>query len=148
MHVANSIARACMTAVLIAIIPVGCGPSTGGPESIEQFKIAQVGQIFSILRKGQKPPPQGIKDLVALKGALPAAISSVRSGDVVIYWGAGLSDDSEAASTVLAYQKQVPENGGEVLMQDGNPRKMTAAEFATAKKAGAANAGGTKTGEK
>jgi hypothetical protein len=148
MHVANALARACMTAVLIAIIPVGCGPSTGGPESIEQLKIAQVGQIFRIHRKSQKPPPQSIKDVEALNAALPAAISSVRSGDVVIYWGAGLSDDPEAASTVLAYQKQVPENGGEVLMQDGNARKMTAAEFATAKKAAAANAGGTKTSER
>ena len=53
---------------------------------------------------------------------------------MLVYWGAGLSDGPDAASTVLAYQKDVPEKGGEVLMQDGTPKKMTADEFKAARK--------------
>ncbi len=59
-----------------------------------------------------------------------------------MYWGVGLSDSAEAASTVLAYQKDVPEQGGEVLMQNGTAKKMTADEFkAAAKPAGATTEG-------
>ena len=53
---------------------------------------------------------------------------------MLVYWGAGISDEPEAASTVLAYHKDVPEKGGEVLMQNGKARKMTAEEFKAAPK--------------
>ena len=35
---------------------------------------------------------------------------------------------------MLAYHKDVPEKGGEVLMQDGTAKKMTAEEFQAAPK--------------
>jgi hypothetical protein len=135
MNVSNAIGRVWITALLTVIVPIGCGPSTAGPESMEQIKIVQVGQIFRIYQREQKPPPRGIKDVGSLAEALPAAISSLKSGEVLVYWGAGLSDGPDAASTVLAYQKDVPENGGEVLMQDGTARKMTAEEFKAAPRA-------------
>ena len=37
---------------------------------------------------------------------------------------------------VLAYEKQVPDSGGNVLMLDRSVKKMTADEFKSAKKAG------------
>ncbi len=142
MHVLNVIVRASATAVLLAILPQGCGPSTAGPESVAQLSIGQVGQVFHLYQKGQKPPPKGLQDLEPMGRAYPAALASIRSKEVLIYWGAGLSDAPEAASTVLAYQKDVPEKGGEVLMQDGTAKKMTAAEFQSAPKpAGATTEG-------
>jgi hypothetical protein len=134
MHLPNAIARVCVVAVFTAIVPTGCAPSTGGPNSREEIAIAQVGQLFHIYQKSQKPPPKSIKDIETMRGNLPAAIASIKSKDVLVYWGAGISDDSSAASTVLAYHKDVPEKGGEVLMQNGKPRKMTAAEFQAAPK--------------
>jgi hypothetical protein len=134
MQVSTTIARAGKAALLAAILPLGCSTSTVGPESTEQLKILQVGQLFHMFQKGQKSPPTGIKDFARLGSNLPAALSSLRSHDVLVYWGVGLSDGPEAASTVLAYQKDVPEKGGEVLMQDGTARKMTAEEFQAAPK--------------
>jgi hypothetical protein len=127
-------ARVCVLVVSTVIVPVGCGPSTAGPGSREELTISQVAQIFRMRQRTQKPPPQGIKDVEGAQAVAPAAFAAVKSGDVIVYWGTGLADGSEAASTVLAYQKDVPEKGGEVLMQDGNARKMTAEEFKAAKK--------------
>jgi hypothetical protein len=125
---------ACAAAVLAAILPVGCGPSTAAPESREELSILQVGQVFHAYQKQQKPPPKELKDILPLQRVLPTAVESIRSKDVLVYWGVGISDAPEAASTVLAYHKDVPEKGGEVLMQDGTAKKMTAAEFQAAPK--------------
>ena len=142
MQFSNAIARACVAAVLAAIFPMGCGPSTAGPESVAQLSIGQVGQIFHRLSEGAKATAQGLNDLQSLQRMYPAAVESIKSKDVLIYWGVGLSDGPEAASTVLAYHKDVPENGGEVLMQDGTAKKMTAEEFKAAPKpAGATTEG-------
>jgi hypothetical protein len=116
---------------------IGCGgPGSSGSEarSREHYSIGQIGQIFRIYQKGQKPPPKTLKDLLPLQNGFPSAIESLKSREVLVYWGAGISDSSDAASTVLAYQKDVPEKGGEVLMQDGTDRLMTAEEFKAASK--------------
>ena len=142
MRLSNTTALGWAATVLLIIHPVGCGPSTAGPESLTQYSIGQIGQLFHLYQKGQKPPPKGLQDILPLERALPGAVGSIKSKEVLIYWGAGLSDAPEAASTVLAYQKDVPEKGGEVLMQDGTAKKMTAAEFQSAPKpAGATTEG-------
>jgi hypothetical protein len=142
MQVSNVIARACVGAVLVAVVPIGCGPSTAGPESTAELSIGQVGQIFHFIQKGQKPAPKGASDLLPMQRVFPAAVDSIRNKEVLVYWGVALSDAPEAASTVLAYHKDVPEKGGEVLMQDGTAKKMTAAEFqAASKPAGASTEG-------
>jgi hypothetical protein len=134
MHVSNAIARAGVAAVLAAFLPLGCGPSTAGPESVAELSIGQVGQMFHRYQKAQQSAPQGLKDIQPLQNVFPAAVESIKSKEVLVYWGVGLSDAPEAASTVLAYHKDVPEKGGEVLMQDGTAKKMTAAEFQAAEK--------------
>jgi hypothetical protein len=61
----------------------------------------------------------------------------IKSGDLINQWGAPLSADVGPADAVLAYVKTVPEQGGNVLMQDGKTlNKMTADEFKAAPKAG------------
>jgi hypothetical protein len=124
-------------AVMLTTLVAGCGTNSGGgTESVEQLSIAQIGQIFRAYQKGQRPPPKELKDLLRMEQGYPAGIGSLKNKEVLVYWGAGLSDASGAASTVLAYHKDVPEKGGEVLMQDGTARKMTADEFKAATKAG------------
>ena len=55
---------------------------------------------------------------------------------LVVQWGAPLSPEGKAADAILAYVKTVPEQGGNVLMQDSMTiNKMTADEFKTAPKA-------------
>jgi hypothetical protein len=52
---------------------------------------------------------------------------AVRDGAVVVLWIRAPSGG--AGPRLLAYEKQVPEQGGAVLYQDGTIRQMTAAEF-------------------
>jgi hypothetical protein len=63
----------------------------------------------------------------------PNAIQMIKSGELVVQWGAPLSPAGDA---VLAYLKSVPDQGGSVLMADGDTIKtMTADEFKAAPKA-------------
>ena len=134
MHASVSNTRACVLVMLTMLVPVGCGPSGSASGSREELTISQVAQIFRMRQRTQKAPPKDIKDIQSQQTLSPAAFAAIKSGDVVVNWGVGLADDPEAASTVLAYQKDVPEKGGEVLMQDGNAKNMTAEEFKAAKK--------------
>jgi hypothetical protein len=63
-------------------------------------------------------------------------VSMIKSGDLIVQWGASLSPEGDTASAILAYVKTVPEQGGYVLMQDGRTiKKMAADEFRSAPKA-------------
>jgi hypothetical protein len=135
MEFGKAIARVGLAAAMAAaVLPIGCGPSNAAPRSMEHLSIAQIGQVFHVYQKGNKPPPRGPADLSGLQRAFPAAIGAINSRDVLVYWGVGFQDGPEAASTVLAYHKDVPQKGGEVLLQDGTSRTMTAEEFQAAKK--------------
>lgn len=136
MHATRTV-RLLWVAATLSSACAGCargGRAGGEAESIEQLSIAQVGQILRIYQKGEKPPPKGLAELLALENGYPAAIRSIRDKDVLVYWGVGFSGASDAGSTVLAYQKDVPEKGGEVLMLDGAAKTMTADEFKAAAK--------------
>jgi hypothetical protein len=61
----------------------------------------------------------------------------IQSGDLIVPWGAPLSADVGPADAVLAYVQTVPEQGGNVLLQDGKTlKRMTADESQAAPKAG------------
>jgi hypothetical protein len=126
---------------VIAALVAGCGGTSGGgarAATDEQLAIGEIWQVFRSYQKGNRPPPKGLEEILPLEAGYPTALRALKTGAVRVYWGAGLSKGPEASSTVLAYQKDVPEKGGEVLMQDGTPRKMTAEEFKAAPKAGGA----------
>jgi hypothetical protein len=68
----------------------------------------------------------------------PAAYNAVNEGDVGVIWDVKLADTSPEGSTdsadeVLAFEKQVPTEGGEVLMKNRTVKKMTADELKAAK---------------
>jgi hypothetical protein len=67
----------------------------------------------------------------------PGAVEMLKSGQLVVQWGAPLAPEGTAADAFLAYVKTVPEQGGQVLMLDGRTIKTkTADEFKAAPKAG------------
>jgi uncharacterized protein YbaA (DUF1428 family) len=126
--------RASLAAVLAAAFTAGCGPSTASPQTHDEAVIKQVWQLYHSYQKRNKEAPKVIADILPMEQNLPAALGAIRSKEVLIYWGVGFSDAAEASSTVLAYQKDVPEKGGDVLMQDGATRTMSAEEFKAANK--------------
>jgi hypothetical protein len=68
----------------------------------------------------------------------PRAYAAVKSGSVVVIWGAALKGEEQVGEdeAVVAYEKSVPTDGGYVLLSAGTVKKMTAAEFGAAPKAG------------
>jgi hypothetical protein len=124
------------------LIFTGCGGGNA-PQSaadIQERSIKQVGQLYANFVRDNQKPPSGIKDLARYAAIAPNAFNAVKNGDVEVIWDIKLADPSaegtgDSADEVLAFEKQVPTEGGEVLMKNRTVKKMTADEFKAAKKA-------------
>jgi hypothetical protein len=120
----------------------GCGNTGGGgsfevaPDNGERYPLVETGEILRNRMLDTKSPPRSLADIARYENAGPTAFNKIQKGEIVVVWGANPQDG--VADKVLAYEKQTPQNGGFVLMQDGTTvKKMTAAEFQAAPKAGA-----------
>ena len=123
----------------LGLIVAGCG---GGPEiqaiASDERGLKELGQVYRNYTAKKKRAPKNLKELNIKGQQFPMAVEMIKSGDLIVQWGAPLSPEGGAADAVLAYVKSVPEQGGNVLMQDGQTlKKMTADEFKAALKAGA-----------
>jgi hypothetical protein len=121
-------------------LAIGCDASGGGasPEGkVERFResvLGEVGQMLRIREKDTSRPPSTVKDLAKYQPGFPSGFQKVQGGDVVLMLGAPVEDG--ASDKVLAFEKQAPDSGGYVLMQDGTTvKKMSAEEFQAAPKA-------------
>ena len=141
--------------VLAAFLP-GCGVGgspSGGDTILTQTPVEQVGRMLRTYQKGLKPPgkgakdrdlpvyrpgpvppPRGPKDLAPLAKGYPHAVRAIRDHEVLLFWKTDLADDPDAAGTVLAYARAVPDSGGQVLLRDGTTRTMTPDQFRAARK--------------
>jgi hypothetical protein len=139
MQVSRRIAAGVVAAALGAGV-AGCGSAgggaaSGGAASVQHHELDEISRLFRAYRKGNKPPPKSEKDFLPFEHGFPLGIGAIKQKQIIVCWGAGLSDSADAASTVLAYEKTTPESGGVVLLQDGSVRAMTAEEFKAAPKA-------------
>ncbi len=121
----------------LCLILAGCG---GQPEikaiSSDERGLKELAQLYRDFTSKSKRGPKTLKELNIKGQRDPMAMEMIKSGNLVVQWGAPLSPEGASADAVLAYVKTVPEQGGYVLMQDGKSiRMMTAEEFKTAPKA-------------
>jgi hypothetical protein len=120
----------------LALAAPGCGgpPGTRPAEENARADLAldEVGSFLQMQHKGGKPAPKSIKDLAPMENGFPQAYTALKSGELVAYWGVDF--DPSDSTTVVAYEKAVPEAGGRVLMRDGSLKSMTADEFKAATK--------------
>jgi hypothetical protein len=136
--------RAVATTIFIALSSTfaGCGgPDPLAPGAADEQRLRDVGELYRVHQALNNTPPKALKDLMQEANASPSGFELIRSGDVVVRWDATLPDTKEepgngSAPEVLAYLKNVPEEGGLVLMLDRSIRRMTPEEFKTAPKAG------------
>jgi hypothetical protein len=76
--------------------------------------------------------PMKVEDLTSLS---QDTITAVQNGDIVVIWGVSSADRRAAdlgagtSQTILAYEKNAPNNGGLVLFLDGAVENLTAADF-------------------
>ncbi len=128
---------ACCLAVLVA----GCSDSNA-PRTAEQVghdNLIQVGELYRHYQFTKQKPPQQLSDLNSLRGMGGNGFEAIRSGSIVLRYNATLPDTDEdpghaESSEVLAYEKQVPETGGYVLLLNRTIKQMTADEFKAAPK--------------
>jgi hypothetical protein len=127
----------------LGLAAVGCDGSSRPvtTEDMQETSLNDVGNIYRAFVVARHRPPKTLKDLATMERMSPAGVVAVRSGKIVVRFGADLPDtdpDPGKASSdqVLAYETQVPESGGKVLMLDRTIRAMTADEFKSAPKAG------------
>jgi hypothetical protein len=127
---------------VVGLLP-GCGsgtpkPATGADrkENVENMSFDQLKQMLELWKgDGGGKPPAKVADLAKYEKIHPLAAHKLKKGDIVFFYGAPIQES--ASDTVLAYEKQAPESGGHVLMEDGTTvKKLTAEEFKSAKKAG------------
>lgn len=123
-------------ALLLASTAGGCGSAGKSiSDSSGKDKLEEVSEMLKFVVEDNSKPPARLAELERVEPLLPLAASALRNGDIVYIWGAGLSKHATASSTVIAYEKIVPGEGGWVLMADGQVKNISATEFAAAPKA-------------
>jgi hypothetical protein len=133
----TSLTRRALLSTLLAVISAGCGSQVDiRAIPSEERGLKELGSIYSNFTTKKKRGPKTLTELNVKGQQFPIAVEMIKSGDLVVQWGAPLSRTGQAADTVLAYVKTAPQQGGYVLMQDGTTvKKMTADEFNAAPKA-------------
>jgi hypothetical protein len=99
---------------------------------------AVLAEVTALIRRHQTDhnrPPAAPGELDPYGSDLSNGYSALVSGEYILFWNVGLSDDPAAASTVLAYHRDTPTQGGHVLMRSGEVKKLSPAEFQAAPKA-------------
>lgn len=124
---------------LVLPFATGCGskPESGSQTASYPPALPEVGDLLRAAGASGRAPTK-VADLTKFESAYPTAFQAVQSGEVVVVWGAKMPDEGDAATApdhVLAYEKNVPTEGGWVLLLNGNIKQMTAEEFKAAPKA-------------
>lgn len=115
--------------VVVILSIVGCGRS-GGTHNTDPAKdeLADIYETYTEYVKNNKKPPQRLSDLKRYETVHTLALRVLNEGRYVVVWGVNSKD----SATVLAYPKDAPPEGGQVLMADGTIKSMTAAEVSAA----------------
>lgn len=127
----------------LAIALVGCGSKQPAPtqESATLSRLNDVAELYRVYSITNKKPPKNKAEAAKMENAVPSGLTPINTGDIVVFWGAELTDlgeepGSATSDKILAYEKDVPTKGGKVLTLDRRIKSMTAEEFTAAPKAG------------
>lgn len=125
------------------LLATGCGGSSTPITSAQEQEnsLQHVGEMVRNFQMSKNKPPTKFSDFTSVRAVAGNGFEAVRSGMVVLRYGAMLSDTKEEpgqtpSDELLAYESQVPEKGGRVLMLDRTIKTMTPEEFKVAKLAG------------
>ncbi len=117
----------------------GCSSqNTGVVADAEVTVLQEVNDLLHASAGTSNRVPANVAALHRHENLYPRAAAALKSGDVVVLWGAQLKGEGQVGQgeAVVAYEKKVPTEGGYVLLSAGTVKKMTAAEFNAAPKAG------------
>jgi hypothetical protein len=129
---------------LLALTLAGCSSDAPSPSDQQgppkDLMLVQVGGLVSSAASENRRAPQSLAEVAKFESTYPLGYAAVKSGDVVVIWGASVAAEGDVAAgragtNVIAYEKQTPTEGGLVLLENGNVKKMSADEFKAAPKA-------------
>lgn len=128
--------RRLVAAACLALAAAGCGqtPRRVAPPAPNDG-LVDLREMLRRTATAGEPVPKSPADLRVIDAAYPAAGRFLGTGAIEYVWGCRLSDSPEAATRVVAFEKDAAKSGGFVLLQDGTIRQVTAAEFAQLAKA-------------
>lgn len=142
----NAIAGLAILTVTLSLA-AGCGGAAAVAEadkSMEAQGLRNLGTMYRAASESLSRPPKTIDELRRAEAQVPGGFSDIGETNVAIYLGVTLPPASASSSpteggveTILAYDRMTPHQGGYVLRLDGSVKRLTAAEFKAAKKAGA-----------
>lgn len=129
------------TLAVAALMIVGCGSpqAENSPEVFENHALGEVADMYDVYIQAKSKPPKNLKELHAMfSEGYSSTLEQIRTGQIIVFWDVALNPDrsADSADEVLAYFKDVPENGGFVLMKNRSVNKMTPEQFQAAPKAG------------
>ena len=131
-----------VVATLVPVLSIVAGCSSGGSTAEEvPLAAALLHEVGDLLRaSGDGRGPAKVNDLAKAGEFYNRGFDAVKSGAVVVVWGAKMAGEGEieagtAPKGVIAYEKAMPTRGGYALLQDGTVLEMTADEFKSAPKA-------------
>lgn len=121
------------------VVGAGCS-KTGGAAGSGDAQETTFREVADLIRATTQPNGKGparVADFDRLESTYYSGYQAVKSGDVVVVWGAGMKGEGATGKggEVIAYEKDAPTNGGYVLLTGGEVKKMSASEFQSAPKA-------------
>jgi len=117
-----------------AIALTGCGDNKPvvGQKPTTKNGLEELANTIRSIQDSQMKLPGSLAELTQYEPGLPAGYEMIKSGEIVYFWGAGIKSEG---STIIAYEKSAPTEGGYVLLQDGSIKQVSSGEFSSASKA-------------
>jgi hypothetical protein len=74
-------------------------------------------------------PPTSQEELVAFDAVHPVAGAFIQSEQIIYVWGSALKPNGGSAQKVVGYEPTCTTTGGQVLLENGEIKQVSAAEF-------------------
>jgi hypothetical protein len=119
----------------LAFLPSGCGGQATHdvtPGEVRRLELEEIREMYKLHLTEKHRPPTQLAQLKPYEAGFTNGYQALQSGQCLVVWGADLSESG--GQGVLVYDKDVPGQGGLVLLRDGTIRDMTAEEFKAARK--------------
>src|SRR5438067_13908969 len=106
----------------------GCSPAKSTSTSVPA-QASDLQDVYDLLHEaaaGNRLPAQ-VSDLQRRSGNHPRGFQASKSGEVVVLWGTQLQGEGDIGKNevLIAYDKNVPTEGGYVLLSAGTVKKMS-----------------------
>ncbi len=100
----------------------------------EKMDLTELSELLHVASSAGHAPTK-LADLEKHSKMFPKAYNAVKNGDIIVIWNTPVKGEGDVGKgeTVIAYEKNVPTDGGYVLLSAGTIKQMSAADFAAAK---------------